>query len=82
VLAHVEVMRSEEARQNNTFVQSECGDQRYTAVRMPFTFDAYETPDLVSAPPLGADTDKVLAELGYTPEAIAALRESGAIAAS
>jgi crotonobetainyl-CoA:carnitine CoA-transferase CaiB-like acyl-CoA transferase len=81
VLAHGEVMRSEEARQNNTFVQSECGDQRYTAVRMPFTSDAYETPDLVSAPQLGADTDKVLAELGYTPEEIAALRESGTIAA-
>jgi crotonobetainyl-CoA:carnitine CoA-transferase CaiB-like acyl-CoA transferase len=30
---------------------------------------------------LGADTEKVLAELGYTPEAIAALRESGTIAA-
>jgi len=82
VLAHGEVMRSEEARQNNTFVQSECGDQRYTAVRMPFTSEAYEVPDLVSAPELGADTDKVLAELGYTPEAIARLHESGTIAAT
>jgi crotonobetainyl-CoA:carnitine CoA-transferase CaiB-like acyl-CoA transferase len=82
VLAHGEVMRSEEARQNHTFVQSECGDQRYTAVRMPFTSEAYEIPDLVSAPTLGADTDKVLAELGYTEEQIAALRESGTIAAT
>ena len=82
VLAHGEVMRSDEARQNNTFVRSECGDQRYTAVRMPFTSTAYEIPDLVSAPQLGADTDKVLAELGYTPEAIAALRESETIAAT
>jgi crotonobetainyl-CoA:carnitine CoA-transferase CaiB-like acyl-CoA transferase len=81
VLAHAEVMRSEEARQNNTFVQAECGDQRYTAVRMPFTFEACEIPDLVSAPPLGADTEKVLTELGYTDEQIAALRESGTISA-
>jgi crotonobetainyl-CoA:carnitine CoA-transferase CaiB-like acyl-CoA transferase len=81
VLAHGEVMRSEEARQNNTFVQSKCGDLRYTAVRMPFSSDAYETQDLVSAPQLGADTDKVLAELGYSPEAITALRDSGTIAA-
>ncbi|KRC53108.1 MULTISPECIES: CaiB/BaiF CoA transferase family protein [unclassified Nocardioides] len=82
VLAHVDVMRSEEARQNNTFVQSESGDQRYTAVRMPFTSEAYDIPALASAPQLGADTDKVLAELGYTPEAIAALRESGTVAGS
>lgn len=81
VLAHGEVMRSEEARENNTFVQSECGDLRYTAVRLPFTSDAYGIQDLVSAPQLGADTDKVLVELGYTPEAIAALRDSGTIAA-
>jgi crotonobetainyl-CoA:carnitine CoA-transferase CaiB-like acyl-CoA transferase len=80
VLAHGEVMSSEEARQNNTFVQSECGDLRYTSVRMPFTSAAYEIPNLVSAPQLGADTDAVLADLGYTPEAIAALRKSGTIA--
>lgn len=32
-----------------------------------------------ASPPLGGDTDAVLAEAGYSPEAIAALREAGVI---
>ena len=54
---------------------------RYMGVRMPITSESYETQDLVSAPRLGADTDEILTDLGYTGEAIAALRAAGTIAA-
>ena len=34
----------------------------------------------VSAPPLGRHTDELLAEAGYTADAVAALRERGVVA--
>jgi crotonobetainyl-CoA:carnitine CoA-transferase CaiB-like acyl-CoA transferase len=37
-------------------------------------------PARAGGPALGADTDAVLAEAGYEPGEIAALRESGAVA--
>ena len=41
-----------------------------------------ETPELLheGAPIMGEHTDAVLAELGYLPEEIAALRQAGTIA--
>jgi crotonobetainyl-CoA:carnitine CoA-transferase CaiB-like acyl-CoA transferase len=37
-------------------------------------------PDRAGGPPLGGDTDAVLAEAGYDAREIASLRESGAVA--
>ena len=37
-------------------------------------------PDRAGGPPLGGDTDAVLAEAGYTAEQVTALKESGAVA--
>jgi crotonobetainyl-CoA:carnitine CoA-transferase CaiB-like acyl-CoA transferase len=44
----------------------------------PITCPGEETP-CESAPPLGADTDAVLAEAGFTPAEIAELRKAGAV---
>ena len=48
--------------------------------RHPVRFSSAETPIPEFAPGLGEHTDEVLAELGRTPEEIAALREAGAVA--
>jgi crotonobetainyl-CoA:carnitine CoA-transferase CaiB-like acyl-CoA transferase len=50
-----------------------------TLVRAPVQFDEGIT-DLKPAPALGAQTDEVLAELGYAPDQVARLRTDGVIA--
>jgi crotonobetainyl-CoA:carnitine CoA-transferase CaiB-like acyl-CoA transferase len=47
--------------------------------RHPVRFASSETPVPEFAPGLGEDTDEILAELGRTPEQIAALHEAGAV---
>ena len=51
---------------------------RVRALLPPVTFGDVEA-SMGGVPPLGADTDTVLAELGYTTERISALRADGAI---
>lgn len=48
--------------------------------RHPVRFSIADTPVPESAPALGEHTDELLAELGRTPEEIAALRAAGAVA--
>lgn len=48
-------------------------------VKPPLDFSATPLEDFSASPPLGRDTDAVLADLGYTPERIAALREQGGV---
>ena len=79
VLAYSEVMRSEHAEQNACFVASECGGLRYAGVRMPARSESYRAPEVVSTPTLGADTEKILAEIGYQADEIFALRNAGII---
>ncbi|MBT2588427.1 CaiB/BaiF CoA-transferase family protein [Arthrobacter sp. ISL-95] len=76
VLSHGEVMRSDEASRTNCFVDGEFDGQAYKSVRIPITSAPYEQSP-VSAPRLGADTDAILADLGYTEEQILALSEAG-----
>lgn len=66
---------------NETLVEHERGAYgRMREPRPPVDFS--HTPARIGAvpPALGADTDSVLASLGYTPAELAALRSSGAIA--
>ncbi|MEX0158700.1 MULTISPECIES: CaiB/BaiF CoA transferase family protein [unclassified Microbacterium] len=79
VLSHREAMRSEEARSNACFVEGEFDGQVYQSVRIPITSHPYGA-EHTSAPRLGADTDTILADLGYTELEIEALRESGTTA--
>ncbi len=81
VLRHSEVMRSEQALQSKCFVASECEGRQYSSVRMPVTSRSLAGQEAVTAPSLGADTEKVLAELGYEAEEIVALREAGTLSA-
>jgi crotonobetainyl-CoA:carnitine CoA-transferase CaiB-like acyl-CoA transferase len=81
VLAHSEVMNSVHARENDCFVPSESDGVQYAGVRMPAKSDWYQTDGKVTAPALGADTEKILAELGYQEKEITALRDAGTLSA-
>ena len=56
----------------------EPGDEPATVVRAPVEFDE-ERAELRPAPALGQQSDEVLAELGYDPGAVAALRADGVV---
>lgn len=81
VLRHSEALHSAQARENQCFVASECDGQLYSSVRMPVTYRSGASQEAVTAPRLGADTEKILAELGYQAEEIVALRDGGALSA-
>ncbi|MFV2093812.1 MAG: CaiB/BaiF CoA transferase family protein [Hyphomicrobiales bacterium] len=53
---------------------------RIKLVRHPATYDGKRPGTRLPPPELGADTDAILAELGYDAEAIVKLRETGGIA--
>jgi crotonobetainyl-CoA:carnitine CoA-transferase CaiB-like acyl-CoA transferase len=44
-------------------------------VRTPITLSGSAKAPLVPAPPLGQDSDTILAEIGYDADAISALRD-------
>ena len=55
------------------------GAASHPALRLPFRFEGFDDPAPQPAPALGADTDTILAELGYDAARIAALREEAAL---
>jgi formyl-CoA transferase len=54
-------------------------DRDVAVVRTGFRLDSGDPEAATPPPALGADTDKILGELGYSPEAIAKLRADGAV---
>ncbi len=76
----VELMDEAQVTDNELMVELEhetTGAQ--TVARPPLDFSATPLDGLRASPPLGRDTDAVLAELGYSAEKIAALREEGGV---
>ena len=59
-------------------VTLECGESLALPV-CPLSFENADTLEFKLAPHLGADTREILASLGYTPEQIQAMGESGAV---
>ncbi len=79
VLALDEVVADPHVQARGSVAQVAHGAATHPALRLPFRFDGLADPSPLPAPALGADTDDVLAELGYDADRIAALREEGAI---
>ena len=61
-------------------VHETTGPQRM--VTTPIRFSATPLGEFRASPPLGRDTDSILAELGYTNEEVASLRERGGVVSS
>ncbi|MGG5887042.1 CaiB/BaiF CoA transferase family protein [Falsiroseomonas sp. HC035] len=79
VLALDEVVADPHVQARGCVAEVAHGESRHPALRLPFRFEGLADPAPLPAPVLGADTDTVLASLGYNSEKIAALREEGAI---
>lgn len=70
-----------QARSNGYVVEMQHPQQgSLTVVGSPFMFGREPQPALDPPPAPGADADELLAEIGYAPDAIAALRAEGVIA--
>ena len=80
ILEPDEVFDDEQFVHNGTFVTWEHPQAgRLRQPRHPVRFASAETPVPEWVPGLGEHTDEILAELGRTPEQIAALRDGGAV---
>ncbi|MBE7733025.1 CaiB/BaiF CoA transferase family protein [Devosia faecipullorum] len=63
-------------------VELPVGEHRIGSVATPFSFSNAPSAEVSSPPVLGADTDEVLAEFGFSRERIEAFREAGAFGRS
>ena len=80
VRTHDEIVASEQARVNGTFLESTMVDGTpVTLVRSPYVIQPDSAPAPLSPPALGADTRSIALEVGFTEVEIAALIESGAL---
>lgn len=78
VLSTKEVMTDESLYDGNTLVKINQGGKigEYVTVGCPFTMSNFQ-PEYEPAPALGADTDSVLKNLGYTDQQIAEFAKNG-----
>jgi len=80
VRTHDEILGSEQARVNGTFLDSTMADGTpVTLVRSPYVIQPSPETIAASPPALGADTRAVALEVGFTDAEIGALIESGAL---
>ncbi len=76
VLHWKDVLEDEQAWANNYLREVEYANgEKSVLVNTPVTFNSVGTPDFTPAPAIGANTDEVLAEIGYTQEELDELRE-------
>jgi crotonobetainyl-CoA:carnitine CoA-transferase CaiB-like acyl-CoA transferase len=79
VLALDEVVADPHIQARGCITDVPHGAATHPALRLPFRFEGFDDPAPQPAPALGADTDTILAELGYDAARIAALREEAAL---
>ncbi len=79
VLALDEVVADPHVQARGCVQEVAHGDATHPALRLPFRFDGFDDAVPQPAPTLGADTDLILADIGYDAARIAALREEAAI---
>lgn len=77
-----EVSKDPQAIANGYMVPVEYPDADHTKVMMPnppISFSSYERREYQPTGVIGEDTDEILASMGYSPEEIQAMKESGAV---
>ncbi|GAP34058.1 CoA transferase [Piscinibacter sakaiensis] len=81
VRSYAQVLQSADLAAGGLLVHApEPAGPGYRVLGRPYRIDGHAPASLPAAPACGADTDGLLAELGYAGEDIAALRRSGAVA--
>ncbi len=81
VLSMKEIEEDPDLRASGTIVEVDHKVRgKYLTVGSPIKFSGFK-PEIVASPLLGEHTDEVLAELGYTPEQIAELRQKKVVSA-
>ena len=73
VRGYQEVLDDPQAALNGPFVKMPYHDTTVTVVRPPFDYDGQPLPVRRPSPEVGAHTEEILCELGYSPERIDAL---------
>jgi len=75
-----DVAQDPQVIENRMVFPMQVGEERIRVVAGPVAFDGEAAPrDPVPSPQLGQQTDELLAELGYTPQAVADLRARGVV---
>jgi crotonobetainyl-CoA:carnitine CoA-transferase CaiB-like acyl-CoA transferase len=81
VRSYAQTLQSPDVAASGLIVEAVGADgTRYRALGLPYRLDDAAQPAPPAAPACGADRDAVLAESGYGPDEIAALRRAGAVA--
>ncbi|MBP6896237.1 MAG: CoA transferase [Pseudacidovorax sp.] len=80
VRSYGQVLQSADVQASGMLVEAVAADgSRYTTLALPYTLDDAPRAAPPAAPAVGADTEAVLADLGFSPEQIDALRRDGVV---
>ncbi|WP_295537326.1 CoA transferase [uncultured Pseudacidovorax sp.] len=80
VRSYSQVLQSADVKASGMLVEAVAADgSRYTTLALPYTLDDAPRAAPPAAPAVGADTDAVLADLGFSPAQIGALRRDGVV---
>ena len=81
VRSYAQVLHSPDLAASGLVVEAASADGTlYRALTLPYRIDDAARPSPPAAPACGADSEAVLAEAGYRPDEIAALRRDGVVA--
>jgi crotonobetainyl-CoA:carnitine CoA-transferase CaiB-like acyl-CoA transferase len=80
IRTYAQAQASPDVQASGILVEARAADgSTYRTLGLPYVIDDAPRPEPAAAPTAGADTDAVLAELGYAGEEVAALRGQGAV---
>ena len=81
IRTYAQAHQSADVQASGILVEARAADgSAYRTLGLPYVIDGAPRPEPAAAPEAGADTDAVLAELGYASDTIAGMRRDGTVA--
>lgn len=81
IRTYAQAQASADVQASGILIEARAADgSAYRTLGLPYVIDGVPRPEPAAAPEVGADTDAVLAELGYASDAIAGMRRDGTVA--